>query len=44
MKICLSGSKLYNILKILPHNRIHKTSAFNAKGVSNEPLREWYRS
>jgi len=33
-----------NIPKILTHNRIHKTSAFNAKGVSNEPLREWYRS
>ena len=44
MKICLSSGKLYNIPKILTHNQIHKTSALNAKGVSNEPLRAWYRS
>jgi len=44
MKIALSGGKLYNIPSCLTWHRIHHTSAFNTKGQSNEPLREWYRN
>jgi len=43
MDICLQGKKLYNLSEYLTWHRIHKTSAFNTQGYSNEPLRTRYR-
>jgi glycosyltransferase involved in cell wall biosynthesis len=43
MKICLSGGKLYNIPEFLVWHRIHKSSAFNSQGHTNDSLREWYK-
>jgi glycosyltransferase involved in cell wall biosynthesis len=42
MKICLSGGKLYNIPNYLTWHQIHRTSAFNSKGQTNDALRAWY--
>ena len=42
MKICLSGGKLYNIPSYLTWHQIHRTSAFNSKGQTNDALRAWY--
>ena len=42
MKICLSGGKLYNIPEFLVWHRIHKSSAFNSQGQTNDALRQWY--
>lgn len=44
MRICLKGGKLYNIPEYLTWHRIHKTSAFNSKGHSNEQLHNHYNS
>ena len=44
MKICLSGGKLYNIPEYLVRHRIHKTSAFNSQGQTNDALRAWYKN
>ena len=43
MNICLSGGKMYNVPEFLVWHRIHSTSAFNSKGITNDLLREWYR-
>jgi teichuronic acid biosynthesis glycosyltransferase TuaG len=44
MKICLSNKKLYNIPEYLVWHRIHKTSAFNSQGQTNDALRAWYKN
>lgn len=42
MNISLQGKLLFNIPEYLTWHRIHKTSAFNAKGYSDVPLRTRY--
>jgi len=42
MNISLQGKELYNVPEFLTWHRIHKTSAFNSKHVSNIPLRTRY--
>jgi len=42
MKICLSGGKLYNIPLYLVWHQIHRASAFNSKGHTDDSLRTWY--
>jgi glycosyltransferase involved in cell wall biosynthesis len=42
MNISLQGKDLYNVPELLTWHRIHTTSAFNSKHVSNVPLRTWY--
>lgn len=42
MNIALQGKELYNVPECLTWHRIHKTSAFNSKHISNIPLRTWY--
>ena len=44
MKMCLSNKKLYNIPEYLVWHRIHKTSAFNSQGQTNDALRAWYKN
>jgi glycosyltransferase involved in cell wall biosynthesis len=44
MKMCLSNKKLYNIPEYLVWHRIHKTSAFNSQGQTNNALRAWYKN
>lgn len=42
MNIALQGKKLYNVPEYLTWHRIHKTSAFNSKFISDIPLRTRY--
>jgi teichuronic acid biosynthesis glycosyltransferase TuaG len=42
MNISLQGKDLYNVPEFLAWHRIHKTSAFNSKHVSDVPLRTRY--
>ena len=42
MNISLQGKDLYNVPELLAWHRIHKTSAFNSKHVSDIPLRTRY--
>ena len=42
MNICLSGKKIYNIPEFLVWHRIHKSSAFNSQGRSDQAIRRWY--
>ena len=42
MNISLQGKDLYNVPELLTWHRIHTTSAFNSKHVSNVPLRTRY--
>jgi glycosyltransferase involved in cell wall biosynthesis len=44
MKMCLLNKKLYNIPEYLVWHRIHKTSAFNSQGQTNDALRAWYKN
>ena len=42
MNISLQGKDLYNVPEFLTWHRIHKTSAFNSKHISDVPLRVQY--
>jgi glycosyltransferase involved in cell wall biosynthesis len=42
MNISLQGKDLYNVPELLTWHRIHTTSAFNSKHISNIPLRTRY--
>ena len=42
MNISLQGKELYNVPEMLTWHRIHKTSAFNSKNISDIPLRTRY--
>jgi|LauGreDrversion4_2_1035121.scaffolds.fasta_scaffold24636_7 glycosyltransferase involved in cell wall biosynthesis len=44
MNICLSGKKMYNIPEFLVWHRIHKSSAFNSQGRTDDTLRRWYKN
>jgi teichuronic acid biosynthesis glycosyltransferase TuaG len=43
-EICLSGKQLYNLPEYLTWHRIHKQSAFNSQGLSNDGIRNRYKS
>jgi glycosyltransferase involved in cell wall biosynthesis len=42
-EIALAGHKLYNLPEVLTYHRIHKTSAFNSKNLSDEGIRSRYK-
>ena len=43
-ELCLAGKKLYNLPYYLTWHRIHKQSAFNSQGLSNDGIRIRYKT